>query len=83
MTVFQLYIIATVFGLSFSSILIYFLQTKKEKKAHLYTMHILKTEQEINKKQIAIRARHLAAYDFLKQNLNESLHTQSEIELFT
>jgi|GEM_PF-6868554 len=82
MTVLQLSIVAFTGFLCVLSFLLFYFQHKKEKRIHNETIQQTQTILAIYKKQIDVRQDYLNTYDFLKQNLKESLQPQPEIELF-
>lgn len=81
MSILQISILVVVFLLCIVSVFLFWIQKKKETQIHLQNMQLCREGISKNKLQIKCRQEYLKNYDFLRQNVSESLHIQQEIDI--
>ena len=81
MTVLQITILSIVCLMCILSVLLFYFQKKKEQEIHLQAVGVLKNDIAKNKHQIKVRQTCLGNYNFIRQNLNEALCIQQEIDI--
>ncbi len=81
MTIIQILILFAVFFLCIVSVLVFYFQNKKEQQLHIRSVRLCMEQIKKNKKQVQLRNTYLNHYNFIKQNLNEALHVQHDIDL--